>query len=122
MAYMRGHYYLWSDSEDWIHIWNQDGYDAWNNTSWACDEDNVLREGMENASGVSLPEKVMDEYVLMRLAEMIHDGKIEETIDRFLGPDGQSGNVSGELLKQNAETLKQALSQIELQTPEPFWK
>ncbi len=59
----------------------------------------------------------MDEYVMMRLAELLLDGKVEETIQRCMGPEGNGGNFGAMVLEKNAELLKQALSQIELVQP-----
>lgn len=118
MAYMRGHYYVWSDSEDWLHVWVTNGYDGWDESIWACDENDKRHEGMENASGVRLPQKVMDEYVAMRIAELIIDGKVADTIDRVFSPEGQGGNFGSMVLEKNKEKLKAALSQIKLDEPE----
>ena len=119
MAYMRGRYYLWSDTEDWLHIWVADGYDGWDESGWAHDKNGVKREGMAAASGVSLPEDVMDQYVLMRLAELIHSGKIEATLERFLAPEGQRGNFGAALLENNLLQLRQALLAIRLDGMKP---
>lgn len=117
MAYMRGDYYIWSDAEDRIHLWIKDGYDHWD----ACyeAEDGARLAGYENASGVSLPEEVMDEFVVMRLAELIANGTVGAAIDRAIDPNGRGGNFGGMILQENGETLKRILSQIELNMPKP---
>lgn len=114
MAYMRGDYYLWSDDTNQLHIWVADGYDGWDDTGWCCGEDGNRSKGFEKAGGVCIPENVMDEFVLMRLAELIQDGKVTETIERFLGSEGHKGNFGGALLEKNVDALKQALSEIKL--------
>ena len=78
MAYMRGDYYLWDD-ESGLHIWAHDGYDSWDKAGWhlrESDDDGEqypvepthLKDGINNASGVSIHQEIMDEYVMMRLA------------------------------------------------------
>lgn len=108
MAYLRGDYYFWCDDGDYLHLWATDGEDehlsGWENT--------------EKPGGVKIPEKVMDEYVLMRVAELIYDGKIEETLERIFGPDGQGDNFGAMVLKKNAQKLKQAFSKIQMDEPE----
>src|SRR5689334_14266412 len=88
MAYMRGDYCLWDD-ESGLHIWAADGYDGWDESGWHRDaEGNIhsrhLRDGDNVASGVSIPQEIMDEYVMMRLAELLEAGHLEETLDRTL--------------------------------------
>ncbi len=112
MSYMRGERYVWTDTENWLHIWARDGYDAWDDTLWACDEeDGSRRPGYEEASGVSLPLCAMDEFVVMRLAQMIAEGTVGDAIDRAVA---NHGNFGGKVLEDNVDVLKAALSQIEL--------
>ena len=110
MSYMRGDYYLWSDGADVLHIWAADGYDGWDEAIWAIDEEEKRHENRLNASGVGIPEKKMDEFVVMRLAEMIKEGLVEETIDRTIEDYG--GNFGCEALAKSAESLKAALRQV----------
>ena len=128
MAYMRGDYYLWDDVSG-LHIWAADGYDGWDEAGWHLDCDNDgnesvtashLKDGENTASGVSIHQDIMDEYVMMRLAELILEGKVEETIDRVMAPGGGSGNGGARVLSQNAEKLKAALRQIQLDRPPPI--
>ncbi len=114
MAYMRGDYYLWDD-ESGLHIWAKDGYDGWDETGWHLDVDDEA-----TASGVSIHQDIMDEYVMMRVAEMIKEGKIEAAIERILDPDGRGGNGGSRLLTANADTLKQALSGLTMRPPVPY--
>jgi len=80
---MRGDYYLWSD-EDNIHIWSRDGYDGWEETIWAQDDEPPYnrRTGFENASSV-----------------------IDNARD--------CGNFGGKALDEMADALKAALRQFE---------
>lgn len=117
MAYMRGENYIWHDAEDNLHIWSKDGYDGWD-VIWAADETGESRaEGYKNASGVSLPMDVMDEYVVKRLAQMIYEGMVEEAIERAIT---ENTNIGGIVLKRNATKIREALSQIKLDTAEPY--
>ena len=127
MAYMRGDYYLWAD-ESGLHLWAHDGYDGWDEAGWhrleAGEEDVVkpthLKDGENNASGVSIHQEVMDEYVMMRLAQMVYEGKVSTAIDRAIHPEGRGGNVGGMMLVANASALKQALSGLKLMPAPPY--
>ncbi len=123
MAYMRGDYYLWDD-ESGLHIWAKDGYDGWNVAGWheideTAEGEPILNpdhfvNGENTASGVSIHQEIMDEYVVMRLAEMLEEGIVEAAINRALDPDGRGGNFGGMRLEANADILKQALSGLPL--------
>lgn len=109
MAYMRGDYYLWDD-ESGLHIWALDGYDGWDESGWARDEDGRRHPDCQNASGVSIPQSVADEYVVMRLAELVAEDRIFETIDRAVRD--QQGNFGCKALQRMADRLKEALEQV----------
>ncbi len=116
MSYMRGNNYLWSDGE-YMHLWIADGYDGWDESGWntgANDEPRDFGLG-ENSkpSGIKIPEKVLDEFVMMRFAQMLHEGVVAATIDRAI----KHGNIGGMMLKKNAAKLKLALSQLKLDEP-----
>lgn len=108
MSYLRGNYYLWADGDNRLHVWAFDGADAWMDSGWASDADGRL-PNRQNASGVSVPESVMDEFVMMRFAQLIESGRAAETIDRAL----RHGNVGGEALKQRSESIKRAIQSLE---------
>jgi hypothetical protein len=114
MAYMRGNYYLWSDGDN-LHIWVADGYDGWDEAIWALDKDGKRIADRLNASGVRIPEKVMDAFVMMRLAQMIDEDLVGEAISRAVGECG--GNFGSTMLAKNAKKLKTALAQIKLDKP-----
>lgn len=105
MAYLRGEHYLWTDGEDRLHVWVHDGGDYWEESGWACDLSGERKKGRQKASGVSIPEKVMDEYVMMRLAQLMEMNAVSETIDRAL----RHGNFGGAALTARAEAIKAAL-------------
>lgn len=107
MAYLRGNYYLWKDGDNRLHVWAFDGADAWMDSGWASDGSNRWPTH-QNASGVSIPEEVMDEYVMMRFAQLLESGSVACTIDRAL----RHGNVGGEALKQRAGSIKQASREL----------
>ncbi|HEX8464567.1 MAG TPA: hypothetical protein VF627_08105 [Abditibacterium sp.] len=126
MAFLRGECYIWTD-ESGFHFWAKDGYDGWDLSSWACyddgSEDGHRIEGFENASGVSIREEVMDAFVMMRVAQLIYEGKVEEVIDRAANDLEFGGNTGGKMLQRNAAKLKDALSRIKLDDAEPYvWK
>src|SRR5829696_6516363 len=111
MSYMRGDNYIWSDGE-LLHIWAADGYDGWDEAIWAIDDDEKRHENRVNASGVGILEGVMDEFVVMRLAQMIEKGLVEKAIDRAVARGG--GNFGCEALARNRAVLEAALRQIQL--------
>ena len=129
MAYMRGDYYLWTD-ESGLHLWAADGYDAWDIAGWHLidDEDDHplvspahIQDGENTASGVSIHQEIMDEYVMMRLAEMIDEGLVTQAIERAVDPNLRGGNLGGRMLEKNAEMLKTELDAIRMEKPEPLW-
>ena len=129
MAYMRGDYYLWTDISG-LHIWAKDGYDNWDIAGWhEIDETpegepiinpDHLVDGKNIASGVSIHQEIMDEYVMMRLAQMVYEGKVDAAIDRAVAQDGRGGNTGGMMLTANAEILKQALSGLTMRPTPPY--
>jgi hypothetical protein len=115
MSYMRGEQYLWSDG-DRLHIWIAGGYDGWDEAGWACDADGKRSAERKNASGVSIPISTADEFVVLRLAELIAEGKLEDTIDRAAAR--HRGNFGCTALSRNAEALKVALRGVRIQGPD----
>lgn len=105
MSYLRGDTYIWS-SGDRLHIWVADGYDAWDESGWA--------EGRDigkpiSASGVGISEENMDEFVMMRLAQMVEGKLVDSAINRAVEHGTRNGGCDS--LARNAEALKTALSQ-----------
>lgn len=78
MAYMRGNCYVWRDDRA-IHFWAMDGHDSWDESVWVQSRNNGSAP-----SGVSLPQEVADEYVVMRVAELVRDGLFMGAVDRAL--------------------------------------
>ena len=68
MSYLRGKTYIWSDGER-FHIWVADGYDDWNEAGWA---EGVSADEDARPGGISISEHTLDEFAVMRLAELIH--------------------------------------------------
>ncbi len=90
MAYMRGGIYLWSD-ESGLHLWSATGYDGWDHSGWHRQGDSTggvtpghVAQGENTASGVSIAQDSMDEYVLMRAGELVEAGEWEATLERAL--------------------------------------
>ena len=127
MAYMRGDYYLWDD-ESGLHIWACDGYDGWDEAGWHLHDGGEdypvkpahLKDGENTASGVSIHQEIMDEYVMMRLAEMIKEGSINAAIDRAVDHKGRGGNFGGRVLEANADALKRVLGSLETHPAVPY--
>jgi hypothetical protein len=110
MSYIRGDYYFWSDASDVTHFWSAEGYDAWDQSGWAVDEGGKKHEDRLNACGVGIPTMKMDEFVVMRLAQMIRAGLVEDAIDR--STESHSGNFGCEALIELAESLKENLHRV----------
>jgi hypothetical protein len=114
MAYMRGDTYVWDDGEN-IHLWSSVGYDAWDRSNW--NHAQLLEHGAESeASGLGLPWEVFDQIVVMRLAELIKSGSLDEVIDRAVEHHG--GNFGCEALRHRAEDLKRIQGLLRIERPE----
>lgn len=109
MAYLRGDYYIWGDGEDRLHVWACDGADNWMDSGWARAVGPELLPTHQHASGVSIPVDVMDEYVMMRFAQLIDSATAKAVIDRAL----RHGNFGGEALKKWADSIKRAVQGLE---------
>ncbi|MBI2504987.1 MAG: hypothetical protein HYW07_17350 [Candidatus Latescibacteria bacterium] len=101
MAYMRGSTYLWRD-ESHLHVWVVDGYDGWDQTGWGEDTKDA-----GTASGVGIPMEVMDEYVVMRLAQLLQEGGMDQAIARALAK--WDGNFGCAVLKECANSIQRTL-------------
>lgn len=105
MSYLRGDYYIWADGDERVHIWARDGADGWSESTWAVDAPAERNANRVNAGGVGVPKSVMDEYVMMRLAQLIESGTVGETIDRAV----RHGNFGGAALAARADAIRNAL-------------
>lgn len=109
MSYMRGNHYLWRDDTR-VHPWARDGYDAWDESGWMPDERQPpslsTSEADSRPSGVGVHQDVMDEYVVMRFAELIRDGLVPGAVDRALRK--HSGNGGCQALAHHAATVRHA--------------
>ncbi len=110
MAYMRGDYYLWPDADQGLHIWVADGDDGWDQAIWAVDTDGTRRADRVKAGGVCIPEPVMDEFVVMRLAQLIEEGGVEAVLERALSK--WRGNFGCASLSKQAQAIREALTHI----------
>ena len=97
-----------------LHIWAADGQDAWAESIWACIEDEseecVRKAGYENASGVQIPNSVLDEYVIMRLAELLFEGTAIDVLKRVISKYPWRPPID-----ECADQLLDALSKIKLE-------
>ncbi len=109
MAFMRGDTYVWSDG-DRVHLWASDGYDYWDDSIWACAEDEGRRDDRCAASGVGVPEDLMNELAVMLVAKMVADGSFAETVDRAVSK--WHGNTGCGILEQLADELKHAAAAV----------
>jgi hypothetical protein len=113
MSYMRGPHYLWRDDAR-IHLWSAAGYDGWDQSIWAhgrgVGTDAVPERPDLSPSGVALPQAVADEYVLLRLAELLAAGTAVATLDRAL--ERHAGNGGAVALGELAPLLRRVLGEV----------
>lgn len=67
MSYMRGPCYIWRDDTR-VHVWAEDGYDGWDESSWAEGAGRPHRFPVwrsDSASGVGIRQEIADTYVVM---------------------------------------------------------
>jgi hypothetical protein len=114
MSYMRGDYYVWHDGLN-VHLWAVNGNDGWAEANWACDDDGNLLPERRNASGVGIPEPVLDELVMMRLAELLEEQSAVNAIERAITK--HDGNGGCQALAKYAALLKACIHQIQLAQP-----
>jgi len=105
MSCMRGAYYIWRD-DDRVHVWAEDGYDGWDETSWgegrkhAATPDSAQHEG---ASGVGIRQEIADAYVVMRLAELVAEQRIGTVVESAVATFGGNGGcLAFDALRQTA--------------------
>ena len=112
MPYMHGRNYLWVDDSH-VHIWSAEGYDGWDESTWG--QEFQAPSGRQSSafgrpSGVSVRQKVADEYVAMRLAELVANGEFVAVMDRALASHKENDRCQA--LVQNAAALRAALEQL----------
>ena len=112
MSYVHGRNYLWAD-DNHVHIWSAEGYDGWDESSWAQDfraPTDRRSAAFGRPSGVSVRQKVADEYVAMRLAELVATGEFVAAMNRALA--NHEGNRGCQALAEHASSLRAALEQL----------
>jgi len=123
---LEGDYYLWHDVSG-LHIWASDGYDGWDEAGWHRVDDGKdypvqpthLKDGENNASGVSIHQEIVDEYVVMRLAQMIEEGIVDATIERASeAPSFRGSSRLQRVLQGKAPQIKEALRGVAPDKPE----
>jgi hypothetical protein len=114
MAYLRGDVYIWADFIR-VHFWDAAGHDWWEESGWGEHqlelEQAAARSEANDATrpgGVSLRQEVADAYVMMRLAELIDEGRAVEAIDRALELGG--GNFGCAALQERAARLREVMA------------
>jgi hypothetical protein len=111
MSYVRGPCYVWRDDER-VHLWADDGYDGWDDTSWAEGRTGSrvppLMRG--DASGVGLRQEIADAYVVMRLAELVCEQRISAVVEAAVANFGGNGGCLA--LERLAATLVKTLEPI----------
>ena len=109
MSYMHGRIYLWADDSH-VHIWSAEGYDGWDESTWVKEFEaptDRRSAAFGRPSGVSVRQKVADEYVAMRLAELVATAQFAAVMDRALANHGEHPGCKA--LAQQASFLRSAL-------------
>ena len=112
MPYMLGRQYVWVDDTH-IHIWSAEGFDGWDESSWAQGFEvptDRRSAAFGRPSGVSVRQKVADEYVAMRMAELVATGELSAAMDRALASHGE--NSGCQALVEHGSSLRAALSRL----------
>ncbi len=112
MSYILGRQYVWTDATH-VHIWSAEGYDGWDESSWVQGFEapsDRRSAAFGHPSGVSVRQKVADEYVAMRMAELVAAGELGAAMDRALA--NHSENSGCQALVERAPSLRAALGQL----------
>lgn len=112
MSYIVGRHYVWVDAAH-VHIWSAEGYDGWDESSWAQGFEAPTERrsaAFGRPSGVSVRQTLADEYVAMRLAELVATGEFSAAMDRALANHGE--NSGCQALVEHASSLRAALGQL----------
>ena len=99
MSYTRGDHYIWAGTDGRVHLWVADGEDNWAECGW--------NEGNPHPrpGGVGVLQDVMDEYVVMRFAELVRERQVQAAVDRALARHTDNGGCVA--LTTLADRLKQ---------------
>ena len=118
MSYFRGRDYVWCDGRR-VHFWCADGYDGWDESGWGetyparhVDSDGT---STREASGVGVDQAVADAYVMLRLAQLLEEGRAVAVLDDARERGGGNGGAL-ELEAWDAR-LRAALEILQRQSP-----
>jgi hypothetical protein len=112
VSYILGRQYVWVDATH-VHIWSAEGYDGWDESTWTQGFEapsDRRSAAFGRPSGVSVRQKVADEYVVMRMAELVATGEFSAAMDRALANHG--ANKGCQALVEHAPSLRAALGQL----------
>jgi hypothetical protein len=112
LSYILGRQYVWVDATH-VHIWSAEGYDGWDESSWAQSFEAPTERrsaAFGRPSGVSVRQRVADEYVAMRMAELVAMGELSAVMERALA--NHHGNNGCRALAEHAPFLRAALGQL----------
>ncbi len=109
MSYVRGRHYLWRDDEG-LHVWVADGDDGWRDSGWG------EAHGGGKAAGACVPLDIVDDFVVMRLAELVESGAVDEVVDRAVAR--YRGNGGCVALEAFAEPIKRAAAGLTASPPQ----
>lgn len=124
MAYMRGRNYIWRD-EDGVHFWSATGNDYWFEAGWhdysdnddekIINPDHLDSEGNVTASGVYIETEPIDEFVVMRIAELLEKSTLASAIDRAIARNSQGWGESEPTIEHfRVRQLKELLRKLNL--------
>ena len=93
MSYFRGDHYVWSDG-DCLHLWTEAPYGPAND---------------HYAAGVSMPETLMDQFAVMRFAELVASGRADAAIADAL----QVMHFGGDALRARVDDIRRLVATLE---------
>lgn len=108
MAYTRGEVYIFA-TERHFHLWAANGADGWEESVWASGYPATdVVDGADRPSGVAIPADVLDDFVVMRFAELYSDGTVSSKIERSM--QRYAGNGGCGALVEHGHTLLAAIA------------
>lgn len=123
MAYIKGDEYIWTgvaadeegNESEYAHFWtalNREDVSDWGRRYF--DEN-----GDDMAGGVAFSQEVIDQFVMMRFAEIVRNGNAEEVIERA----AQVDNFGAMCLRNNRTQIIESVRQMRLESvPERWWE
>mgnify|MGYP001607368850 CR=1 FL=1 len=92
MAYIRGPIYIWP-SQAHTHFWSAAGADGWRESGWGTEYEAQAADA-NGPAGVRISQSEVDEFVVMRFAELLDERALRATVDRAITNSGDNGGCA----------------------------